>query len=182
MAFPDRIAGSKTRFRSKRLCLVIEHRENLLPVHAREPLDEFVDRGAGGEVFEERVHRDSGSGEGPGAADSAGIEFHRGACRCVLPGKMSEMRGAGSAEGAGEMARVDADGLPVAGHGRLVPAPLELGAVERILAKVEQGLAEGAASAWGERLEAGSPGALQVGIRTVDRGSGPGLLMGKPPA
>lgn len=41
------------------------------------------------------------------------------------------------------MTCVDADGPPVAGHGTLVPALLELGAVMRVPAQVEQRRAEG---------------------------------------
>ena len=41
------------------------------------------------------------------------------------------------------MAGIDADGFPVAGHGCLVPAPLQLGAVQRVFAQIQQAEAQG---------------------------------------
>ena len=68
------------------------------------------------------------------------------------------MRGVGSAQGTGEMPGVDADGLPVAGHGRLVPAPLELGAMESVRAEIQQGIVKGEPSDWRKRPETRAPG------------------------
>ena len=69
---------------------------------------------------------------------------------------------------------IDADGFPVAGHGCLVPAPLQLGAVERVLAEVEQREPQGFSGGGRQGFEPSGPGVLQIGVGAMNCGFGHG--------
>ena len=72
------------------------------------------------------------------------------------------------------MAGIDADGFPVTGHRCLVAAPLEVGAVKRVLAQVEEAEAQGFSGGWWKSPEAAVPCVFEIRVGAVNCGFGHG--------